>query len=234
MGKRREPRHSIRIPVRIFGTDAYGQLFSENVFSFDISQKGARLDGVKARLKPGEVIGVTQGKNKGRYTVQWVGQPGTEVASQIGLVNVTPDKNIWDAPLPAGGRDSFAPAPRANPANSERRPLPDRRQASDRRDTARLKCEVSVQLQPSGQSAPIWGKAVDISMGGCFIEMPIPLQKGTKLTVGIWIKEHKLRAAGRVVNSRPGFGIGVQFTEISELDRAQLKDFLRSITQIPL
>ena len=232
MGKRLEPRHSIRIPVRIFGTDADGQMFSENVFSFDISQQGARLDGVKTRLKDGEIIGVTQGKNKGRYTVQWVGQPGTEVASQIGLVNVTPDKNIWDSPLPATGVDSFVRPPAR--ANNERRQIPDRRQASDRRDAARLKCEISVQLQPSGQSAPIWGKAVDMSMGGCFIEMPIPLQKGTKLAVGIWIKEHKLRATGRVVNSRPGFGIGVQFMEMSELDTAQLKDFLKSITQIPL
>jgi len=231
MGKRREPRHPIRIPVRIFGTDADGQMFSENVFSFDISQQGARLDGVKTRLKAGEVIGVTQGKNKGRYTIQWVGQPGTEVASQIGLVNVTPDKNIWDAPLPAKGVDMFV-QPVA--ANNDRRQNIDRRQVSDRRDTARLKCEISVQLQPSGQSAPIWGKAVDISIGGCFIEMPIPLQKGTKLSVGIWIKEHKLKASGRVVNSRPGFGIGIQFVEISELDTAQLKDFLRSITQIPL
>jgi hypothetical protein len=231
MGKRREPRHPIRIPVRIFGTDAHGQVFSENVFSFDISQQGARLEGVKTRLKAGEVIGLSQGKNKGRYTVQWVGQPGTEVANQIGLVNVTPDKNIWDSPLPSAGVDSFIQAPRAN---SDRRPVPDRRLASDRRNAARLKCEISVQLQPSGQSAPIWGKAVDISMGGCFIEMPIPLQKGTKLAIGIWIKENKLHASGRVVSSRPGFGIGVQFAEMSQLDAAQLRDFLRSITQIPL
>ena len=92
---------------------------------------------------------------------------------------------------------------------------------------------VSVQLLPDGQSAPIWGKAVDLSSGGCFIEMPIPLQKGTKLTIGIWINENKLKAVGRVVSSRPGFGIGVQFSEISQQDSDQLYDFLKSITQIP-
>jgi c-di-GMP-binding flagellar brake protein YcgR len=145
------------------------------------------------------------------------------------LVNVTKDKSIWDAPLAPKGPDSYAePEP-----VGDRRKAPDRRQVSDRRDNARLKCEISVQLQPSGQSAPIWGKAVDISNGGCFIEMPIPLQKGTKLSIGIWIKENKLQANGRVVNSRPGFGIGVQFTEMSDTDTAQLKSFLKSITQIP-
>lgn len=230
MGKRREPRHAIRIPVRIFGTDADGQMFSENVHSFDISNQGARLDGVKARLKPGEVIGVSQGQKKSRFCIQWVGQLGTDTAGQVGLVNVTNDKSIWDAPLASKSPDPYV---ESGPVG-ERRKAPDRREVADRRGGgARLKCVISVQLQPSGQSAPIWGKAVDMSMGGCFIEMPIPLQKGTKLAIGIWIKESKLQANGRVVNSRPGFGIGVQFTEMSEIDTAQLKDFLKSITQIP-
>jgi len=229
MGNRREPRHPIRIPVRIFGTDAEGQLFSENVYSFDISNQGARLDGVKARLKPGEVIGVSQGQKKSRFCIQWVGQLGTPTANQVGLVNVTKDKSIWDAPLASKGSDPYV---ESEPVG-ERRKAPDRRLVTDRRGAARLKCEISVQLQPSGQSAPIWGKAVDISIGGCFIEMPIPLQKGTKLTIGVWIKENKLQANARVVNSRPGFGIGVQFTEMSDMDTAQLKNFLKSITQIP-
>jgi len=230
MGKRREPRHPIRIPVRIFGTDAEGQMFSENVNSFDISHQGARLEGVKTRLKAGEIIGVNQGQNKNRYCIQWIGEIGTPTAGQVGLISMAPEKNIWNAPLAAKGPDPFvAPEP-----SSERRKGPDRRLVTDRRGPPRLKCVISVQLQPSGQAAPIWGKAVDMSMGGCFIEMPIPLQKGTKLTIAIWIKENKLQATGRVVNSRPGFGIGVQFTEMSEMDVAVLKDFLKSITQIPL
>ncbi len=229
MGNRREPRHPIRLQVRIFGTDADGQMFSENVFSFDISHQGARLDGVKARLKPGDVVGVSQGQKKSRFCIQWVGQLGTSTAGQVGLVNVTNDKSIWDAPLAAKSQDSFVePEP-----VGERRKLPDRRaMAADRRGGGRLKCMISVQIQPTGQSAPIWGKAVDISMGGCFIEMPIPLQKGTKLAIGIWIKEYKLQTNGRVVNSRPGFGIGVQFSEMSETDAVVLKDFLKSITQL--
>jgi hypothetical protein len=151
----------------------------------------------------------------------------TSTAGQVGLVNVTQDKSIWDAPLASKGTDSYV-----EPERGANVVAPDRRQVSDRRGAARLKCVISVQLQPSGQSAPIWGKAVDISMGGCFIEMPIPLQKGTKLAIGVWVKENKLQAIGRVVNSRPGFGIGVQFTEMSEIDTAQLKDFLKVITQI--
>ncbi len=230
MGKRQEPRHPIRIPVRIFGTDAAGKPFSENVYSFDISHQGARLDGVQTRLKLDEIIGLSHGENKGRFTVKWLGAEGTATAHQVGLVSASPDKNVWDTSLPSAGADSFnepAAAPRPD------RRGPDRRQSADRRQTGRLKCVVSVQIIPDGQSAPIWGKAVDLSSGGCFIEMPIPLQKGTKLTLGIWINENKLRAVGRVVSSRPGFGIGVQFSEMSQQDSDQLYDFLKSITQIP-
>jgi len=229
MGKRLELRHAIRLPVRIFGTDAEGQLFSESVYSFDISPQGARLDGVKAKIKVGEIIGVTHRQTKGRFTVKWVGKEGTSQAGQIGLVSVTPEKNIWDTPMPSGGSDRYV-----EPAVRGERRQGDRRQAGERRDSARLKCVISVQLQPEGQSAPIWGKAVDMSVGGCFIEMPIPLEKGTRLKIGIWIHDNKLRASGRVVSSRPGFGIGVQFTEISQMDADQLRDFLKSITQIPM
>src|SRR5262249_10518332 len=149
-------RHAIRLPIRIFGTDADGQMFSENVFSFDISNQGARLDGVKTRLKQGEIIGVSQGKNKGRFAVQWIGQEGTTMAGQIGLLSATPDKNIWDTPLPATGVDIY---------NEQQGGLsPDRRNADrrrgERRETARLKCVISVQILPEGQTAPIWGKAV--------------------------------------------------------------------------
>ena len=69
-------------------------------------------------------------------------------------------------------------------------------------------------------------------MGGCFVEMPIPLRQGVKLKMALWIRETKLWTRAKVVSSRPGFGIGLQFTEIADADKAVLKDFLRSITRI--
>jgi hypothetical protein len=91
----------------------------------------------------------------------------------------------------------------------------------------------SVELHPEGQTAPIWGRAVDLSLGGCFVEMQIPLRPSTKVKVGIWINEVKLWANGKVVNSRPGFGIGIQFDEFSEADSTRLQQFLKSIVRLP-
>jgi len=215
MGKRREPRTEVALPVRIFGTDADGRMFSETVVTVDVSRSGAKLKGVQTRIKPGEIIGLTHGTQKSRFHVTWVGQPGTPRAGQIGVINTTPEKTIWDVLLPAPAADPFQ-----------------RQSASDRRQNPRMQCVNSVQLQPDGQSAPIWGKATDLSAGGCFVGMPVPLAIGTKLKISMWLDQAKLTLKGKVVNSRPGFGIGVQFLEIKEPEAGQLRHFLQSITQL--
>jgi hypothetical protein len=217
MGERREPRTETKLPVRIFGTDANGQVFSENVFTLDISHSGAKLSGVQAQIKPGEIIGITHGQHRSRFSVKWVGRPGTPQAGQIGVLNVAPEKYIWDVSVPAAGIDAYGRT------SSSR---------TDRRQHARMKCTNSVQLQPEGQAAPIWGKISDLSSGGCFVEMPNPLPRGTKLRIGLWLNENKLLLKAKVMNSRPGFGIGIQFTEVSDGDAEQLRRYLQSITHV--
>jgi hypothetical protein len=218
MGERREPRKEIRLPVRIFGTDASGKAFSENVFTVNVSQHGARLVGVRSQIKVGEIIGLTCGNHKGRFCVKWVGQAGTLAVDQIGLQNLSPEKPLWDTPVPPAGIDEYGRQTKA----------------TERRKHPRLKCMNSVELHVQGQAAPIWGKAVDLSLGGCFVEMPIPLKEGAKLKMGLWIEQNKLWANAKVASSRPGFGIGIQFTEIPPEDLERLKQFLKSITRMPI
>ena len=218
MGQRREPRTETRLPVRIFGTDALGKVFSESVFTLDISREGAKLSGVQAKVKIGEIVGISHGPNKSRFAVRWVGQPGTPREGQLGVQNITPEKNIWDVAVPSLGVDSYARRSAAG---------------SDRRQNPRMKCSSSIQLHPEGQAAPIWGKALDLSTGGCFVEMPMPLPRGTRLKLGLWLNQTKLTLNGKVVNSRPGFGVGIQFLDLPAHDAEYLRQFLKSITQIP-
>jgi hypothetical protein len=218
MGQRREPRTQVQLPVRIFGTDQDGRPFSENVVTIDVSREGARLQGVQTQIKVGETIGLTHGANKGRFRVKWTGQAGSPSHGQMGLQNVAPQKPLWDMALPAAGTDSFS----------------SRGKAAERRAHPRLKSTNSLELHPDGQAAPIWGKAVDLSLGGCFVEMPIPLKIGTTLKVALWVQETKVWVSGKVVNSRPGFGIGIQFTAIKPEDTERLRSFLQSISRLPL
>jgi hypothetical protein len=212
MGKRRETRREIHVSVRIFGTDAAGHIFSEKVTTVNVSRHGVEVSGSKSNPKLDDIVGVSFGQSKCNFRVKWVGQAGTSRAGHIGLLNLTPEKPLWDFPLPGPTPDGFQ-----GPGAERRRYL-------------RLKATTSVQLYPEGGSLT-WGTSTDLSLGGCYVEMPIPLQSGTKLKIKVWIGENELWAAGRVTNVTPGFGIGVQFTEIAEKDLQVLKVFLSSRIQ---
>ena len=214
MGKRREPRLEIKVPVRIFGTDSSGQIFSEKVFTLNVSQNGAELIGVQAQPKVDEIVGVTYGATKAHFRVRWVGQSGTANAGHLGLLNLSPEKSLWDFPLPPPSFDGTV------------------RDARDRRVHPRLKCTTSVEVYPTGQSAPIRSRTSDLSLGGCFLELPNPLPKGNQIRIALWVKEFKLWANGEVISSTPGFGIGVKFTEMTEQDKNQLRQFLDSMVRI--
>ena len=214
MGEDREARKEVKLAVRIFGTDAEGRVFSENVFTSNISRSGAELAGVQAQLKVDDIIGLTYGASKGRFRVCWAGRPNTTDAGRLGLLNLAPEKVLWDV---------------STPEEIEKGTWPN---MPDRRVEARVKCKCSVELYPDNQSAPIRTRTGDLSLGGCFIEMSIPLAKGTRAKVGVWLNETKIWARGRVVSCTPGFGIGVQFSEISPPDKQRLRDFLQGMTRI--
>jgi len=216
MGQRREPRKEVQVSARIFGTDIHGKAFSENVSTLNISREGVLLGGVQAELKVGETVGLSYGANKARFSVKWAGKPNTPKEHQVGLQNLTTEKPLWDFPLPHPGMDEYG------------RHAP----GGERRKTPRLKCMNSAEIHPDSQSSQIWGKVVELGLGGCFLEMPIPLRKGENLKLGLWIQETKLWMRAKVVNSRPGFGVGVQFTEISDKDAESLKTFLNSLSPI--
>jgi PilZ domain len=210
MGQRREPRKPIEVPVRIFGTDSGGKIFSENVTTVDVSQCGAKLGGVRARLKVEEIIGATYRKNKVHFRVKWAGQPGSLNDGEIGLLNLTPQQPFWDFPLPFEAPDNFSFADK------------------DRRRSVRVKCSISAELHPVGQPV-IWCKVSDLSVGGCFLEMPIPLPVHTKFDIALWLGETKLRLKGEVASASPGFGMGVRFTGLSPENLELLRRHVQTI-----
>jgi len=210
-GKRCEPRKPVEVAVRIFGTDREGKIFSESVTSADLSQHGARLKGVKAQLKAEEVIGVTYARNKAHFRVKWIGSVGTPAEGQVGLLYLNPEKQFWDVPLPHGEIDAFQSTA-----------------ANDRRKSPRVKCSISVELQPTRQTV-IRGRASDLSQGGCFVEMASPLPVESKLEIVLWLGAAKLRLHGAVASASPGFGIGVRFTNVSQQDQEFLQKYLKSL-----
>jgi PilZ domain-containing protein len=210
MGRRREPRKGIQAQVRIFGTNSSGQVFSEKAVTVNVSQQGVELSGVQPQLKLAEIIGLTYGKNRVHFRVKWIGKPGSPKAGHVGLLNISPEKPLWDFPLPSLASDNHQP------------------QFVEVRKHPRFKCYNSVEIHAQG-GASFWATIADLSVGGCYVEMAIPLPAGTKVKVGIWIGETKAWAEGEVAYSTPGFGTGVKFDRISEPDFERIRHYLGTL-----
>jgi hypothetical protein len=210
MGKRREPRTEKNLQVRIFGTDADGQIFSEKVTTVNVSHHGAEINGLKANLKLDDIVGLSYGPNKSQFQIKWTGAAGTPKAGHAGLLNLHLEKAFWDFSMPGLAPDGF------------------QGRGAERRKYPRVHCTTSVELHPEDASI-IRGNASDLSIGGCYIEMPTPLVVGTKLKVGLWLGADKVWATGLVTNSTPGFGVGVKFAEIADADIRHIAEFLKSI-----
>src|SRR6266478_7043114 len=110
MVSRREPRKEIRVAIRIFGTDAAGKTFNENVFTVNVSRSGAMVIEIKSQLKVGEIIGMVYGQTKSRYQVRWVGPAHGPSANLAGLETVKTEDVIWDFSLPEPGSEDTARA----------------------------------------------------------------------------------------------------------------------------
>jgi len=206
-----EPRKAIEVPVRVFGTDCNGKPFYENLTTVDVSLQGAKLGGLKAKLQLDEIIGLTYGKNKAHFRVKWIGTPGTATEGVLGLLNLTPGKPLWDFPISQLDAETADIQP-----SGERRLWP------------RVKCSVSVEIRAAGE-AIIWGKASDLSQGGCFIEMAIPLHNGISFDIALWLGEAKLHLQGQVVSVQPGFGNGVRFLGLTSEHQTHLRRFIETI-----
>jgi PilZ domain len=210
MASRSQPRKQIEVPVRIFGTDSRGQVFSEKVSTVNISRTGAELAGVRSKLSLNEIVGLTYGNNRVHFRVKWIGAEGTSKAGNVGLLNIAPEKPLWDFPLSPGAVDDFQPG------------------SIERRKSTRFRCQNPVEVHVH-QGASFWGTVADLSLGGCYVEMPLPLHPGTRLKVGIWFGQAKAWADAQVTHRTPGLGVGVKFIEISEEDLDQIRRFLRNL-----
>lgn len=107
MGKRREQRASIVLPVRVSGLDSNGVLFDIEARTLDITTTGARLEKITCRLHRGASIVIQCGNRKARFRVTWVGAPGTPTHDQIGVQITEAGRHIWGQPIARTMGDHF-------------------------------------------------------------------------------------------------------------------------------
>ena len=99
LGKRRDPRIDLTLPVLLTGTDESGRPLDQRVTTINISRRGALLEGIHGRLRPGDHVVLARGNKKEQFRVAWVGEEGTPSDGQIGVAAVEPNTSFWDQDL---------------------------------------------------------------------------------------------------------------------------------------
>jgi Tfp pilus assembly protein PilZ len=72
----------------------------------------------------------------------------------------------------------------------------------------------------------------DLNIGGLFIATSTPLELGSTVTILLSVPEGEIRSRATVRNIIPGEGMGVQFTEISQQDRARVEKLVTRLLRV--
>jgi hypothetical protein len=99
LGKRRDPRIDIALPVLLNGVDVSGRPLSQRVMTVNVSRRGAFLEGIHGLLKIGDKISLTRAGRKEDFRVAWVRDEDAPTGAKIGVAAVDPTSTFWDAVL---------------------------------------------------------------------------------------------------------------------------------------
>jgi hypothetical protein len=73
----------------------------------------------------------------------------------------------------------------------------------------------------------------DLSLGGCYVEMALTLDIGTRLDIVLWLHGRKLSTRGVVVTRHPQFGNGIEFVGLFSENEHRLRAFLERNDHAP-
>ncbi len=93
----------------------------------------------------------------------------------------------------------------------------------------RLQCFVAVELCSEDPELFVLGNLASIGLGGCGVEANTLVEIGVRVEIAS-VENQARRVNGvvanqRVLNDKPGFGIGVQFNDAAE----QINDFVKFV-----
>ncbi len=232
IGKRREQRIRVSIPVRVSGVDRDGNPFTQTAQTVDVSHHGARISGIHCLREPGEMVTVECGPRIAYFIVVWIGQPGTAEEGQFGMKALDPEKRIFRIETgeskPEGNAKPSAQPP-SDPFASQ--PLSAGSQDhGERRSAPRIPCAGTGQIQQKGVAFPTWAEVSDLSSGGCYVQMVFTIPRGSVVDVQLTINTRSFAALGEVVTSHPGVGMGIKFIELTPENQKTLSEILQELT----
>ena len=218
--QRYDKRVQLAIPLRVTTWDENKRPLLDMACTLDVSLRGARLYGVRATVKVGDVVTVERGRSKLFCRVVWIGGADSDKKGQVGVQVVeASSKSPWEAEVLEVGQQFMAIT--ADPAA---RPAGDRNRKSSRVTAA---ANVRVLEQQEGRDGRlVEGRIKNISETGCLLVSSMHIEIGATVQVVLDLPNFDLAVRGRVRHSGPE-GLGIEFREIRKGDKQLLRYWLR-------
>lgn len=204
--KRREPRLQAALDVRVLGIDAAGKPFHQAATTVDISLSGARISGLTAKLKSGDIVGLHSGTGKSRFQVVWI--TGNRDGSFVmGLYCVEKGNCPW--------RENLQPAVKPP--------------GMDRRSSVRYPCQGSATVRSSSAKVSTFGTLRDISEHGCYVQSSDAYAVGEILSIQFAVHGIQIGALAQVSNSLESVGMGLRWCDLGVGGEERLHRILRQL-----
>jgi len=98
----------------------------------------------------------------------------------------------------------------------------------ERRHTPRFAFSASAEITDERENARTSSRVCDLSMQGCYLEMPDPFPEGTPVTVEIYKDAEFLEAHAVVAFREPSEGMGVKFDELQPYFASVLSNWVKA------
>ena len=224
--ERQTKRIHVALPIRVTYWDSENKPGLEMACTYDISEQGARVTGLRCVNGIGEIVAVERGRNKAFCRVVWVGEPNSELQGQVGIQSVESDRTMWEAEL-RDMEEAYDPIlidglKQASTFASHER----------RRRRERYTLEGLAELIKQGPGN-IRAKAALMNMSeiGCLVSTPEVLLPGTELKVALIVGDYELALKGQVRHSNQQAATGIEFQEIRKGERQILQFLIRKLAE---
>jgi len=225
--ERQTKRIHVALPIRVTYWDGESKPGLEMACTYDISEQGARVTGLRCVKGVGDIVAVERGRNKSFRRVVWIGEANSELQGQIGIQSVESDRTLWETEL-RDMEEAYDPIlidgslKRAGTFASHER----------RRRRERYALEGVAELMKQGPNG-VHAKADlrNMSEIGCLVSSRHVVLPGTELKVALSVGDYELALKGQVRHGDQNAGLGIEFREIRKGERQILQFLMRKLAE---